>query len=498
MRSLIGLVALAFSGTFDLAAASRCKPSSSIATTGTPTGTPVSTETPVSRIVKNLVSNGNFAERDPNDPTKAPNYKVDGEGKIVEGQGHTGDGSTERGCIELQARQSGSATKRKRAVGPSARISQDLFHLDVRTPYTVRFFYAVVTAPSSLNICQLNAYLGTNGFFSTWIFSIGSSVTWSTVLLQTNAPQAAASLSVSITCFNSGNAAVYVDSIFMSNQVTPANINEFAIDYGTPATSATSTTSIGGSTAGLSSTSSAGASSTTSSSISSTTTSSTTSSSIASTATSSTTPFSISSTTTSSTTSFSASDTETSTAESTSLSTPSYTSLSDFETWPQESTPVPTTTSETWLPNNSPVSSTPSTGAGSAVQTTTASTGTEDANDGTTSTPSSSSTSSQSTTGSSGDTTQTPQSPTATASSASSTTSDSSVCPAGIDAPGGCTAKRGVPTQTVSLPGIGDVPDGVEPQADRTCWAYGVKKNGWWDTDETGGPQNTIEDCALL
>ncbi|KAH6873835.1 hypothetical protein B0T10DRAFT_416214 [Thelonectria olida] len=426
MRCFVGLVALALLGTFDPATAGRCKPSN--------------------LVVKNLVSNGNFRERDPNDSSGIPGFTVVGLSERIEGEGYTGDGSTEKSCVRIQA-SNVAGSKHKRASAVTAGISQDLFNLDPQTLYTVRFFYAIVTGPSSLNICQLNAYLGTNRFFSSWILSMGQSISWATVLLQTNVLQSEAPISIYLSCFSGGVSMIYIDSIFLSNQVTPANINRFSIDFGngdassgpiTTATSATAT-STSDSSNSLSSISSSGTGA---------------------------------GTTTSETSSTDTTVSETSTSTSSETSSPDTTTPESSTTVSETSSYSETITESTSTPKSTNVSHTPS---GTSLP-------------GTPSNEAASSTSTDSTS-------------TTTTSSSSSMTSDGSVCPVGIDPPGGCTARPGMPSQSVSIVGINpfSFSDGQEPQVDRTCWAFGVKKNGYFgQTYNSNNRQNSIEDCALL
>ncbi|KAH7265633.1 uncharacterized protein BKA55DRAFT_672451 [Fusarium redolens] len=231
MRSLLALAALALSGTLDLAAASVCKPRASHLSSATTDLTPSDTatsaaasETAGSIVIKSVVDGGGFSVAPPEGGV--PGFTVQGDGGIVVGPGYKGDGSKDSGCLSLRA-----SGDKKRDLGSFAGVAQSLDQLSLTRPYTVRFFYLVVTAPS-LNFCRLTASLGSQTFFQTWIISFGTSVQWGMALEQVTAAQRSAALSISMNCIVGGSAQVYVDSLFMSNQVTPATIDDHPLDLG--------------------------------------------------------------------------------------------------------------------------------------------------------------------------------------------------------------------------------------------------------------------------
>ncbi|KAK2132069.1 hypothetical protein NOF04DRAFT_1211315 [Fusarium oxysporum II5] len=230
MRSAFALTGLAILCNFNVALAGPCKPHGATSHTEATVTTagPTTSETKGPLVVKNVIGNGNFALRDPTNPSNIPNYTVEGQGQIVENKGYTGDGSKETGCVELQA--ANSPPGRKRAIGNIVSISQQLDSLDIKKKYTVRFFYAVVTA-SQINVCTLSASIAGHQFYTSTILSIGTAIDWNTVLEQTDVPNTQGAFSVSVNCPIGGVAAIYVDSIFMSNQVTPQTINDISIDY---------------------------------------------------------------------------------------------------------------------------------------------------------------------------------------------------------------------------------------------------------------------------
>lgn len=237
MRSAFALTGLTILCNFGVALAGPCKPHATVTTSA-----PTTSETKGPVVVKNVIGNGNFAVRDSTNPSNIPNYTVEGQCQIVENKGYTGDGSEEKGCVELQA--ANNPPGRKRAIGNIVSISQQLDSLDIKKKYTVRFFYAVVTA-SQINVCTLSASIAGHQFYTSTILSIGTAIDWNTVLEQTDVPETQGAFSVSVNCPIGGIAAIYVDSIFMSNQVTPETINDVSIDFGDGTEVASTTTSSG-------------------------------------------------------------------------------------------------------------------------------------------------------------------------------------------------------------------------------------------------------------
>ncbi|EEU35632.1 uncharacterized protein NECHADRAFT_22227, partial [Fusarium vanettenii 77-13-4] len=239
MRSLVALAALALSGTANLAAASVCRPknptstlASNLASTSTATGSEP-TQTGALPKVRNLASNGNMGEIDPDDPTAFPDWDVEGECKIVGGQGRPEPGSNERGAAAMSASNTGSG---KRDMGISVSISQTIANLDLTTPYTIRFYYLVVTSPQAINLCELTAYLGGAVFHQSWVFSQGTAISWNEVLKSVQPAQVNAPLRIGMNCLLGGGATILVDSVFISNLVTPETINDFVIDFGNSGT----------------------------------------------------------------------------------------------------------------------------------------------------------------------------------------------------------------------------------------------------------------------
>ncbi|KAF5710933.1 hypothetical protein FMUND_9284 [Fusarium mundagurra] len=238
MRSILALAALA---AVDFVAGSACKPKSSTTIpsliSSSTDATSSSTATTVVTLpkVRNLATNGNMAEIDPNNPLSVPDWEVDGDARIVGGAGREEPGSNERGCAAMSASNTGDG---KRALGISVSISQSMSNLNLATPYTIRFYYLIVTSPAAINLCQLTGFLGGSVFYQNWVFSTGTAVSWNEVLQAVTPAQVNAPLRIAMNCLMGGGATVLVDSVFISNAVTPQNINNFAVNFGNTGTGA--------------------------------------------------------------------------------------------------------------------------------------------------------------------------------------------------------------------------------------------------------------------
>lgn len=356
----------------------------------------------------------------------------------------------------------------------------------------------MVTA--SINICAISASIGGSQFYTSTILSIGQAIDWNTALTQTDVPNAQGSFSVSVNCPIGGIAAIYVDSIFMSNQVTPETIDTVSIDFGDegsivssteasspPATSAVSneaspeaaTHAVPTESQPLGDTSSRPATLEPSTA---------------------TEPFSA-----------------------------IYTPSSDTE----PATKKPSTATELYSATYDPTSATEPavSGVSTSIDINTFSPSTEVWSGSQTLTYSSASAPTQESTSKDGpstmsgpathdpttetdsdiktltwnpttDTVHGPATETySPATTESSSPSGSRVCPAGAPPPRYCTPVQPQATQMVSLPGHQETFDGENDGliVPRVCWAYGVPKTGMWGRVKSYKPrQNSIEDCALL
>ncbi|KAJ4220546.1 hypothetical protein NW759_007433 [Fusarium solani] len=238
MRSIVALAALALSGSVQLASASVCRPSATtdLATTTTSTSAPV---------VTNELKGAKFARRAPDGGIV--DFEGSGDAQHAD-EGYKGDGSKDNGCVQMHADSSP-----KRALGPDVGISQQVTGLNPSTPYTIRFYTAIVLYPQTTDSCFIRAYLGGDPFYEQALFTSGPTAAYSAVVKQASAPASSATFSIQMQCSGGSAAMIYVDSIFMSNQVTPQNIDDYDLvgdddDVESPTTTAGTETSQASST----------------------------------------------------------------------------------------------------------------------------------------------------------------------------------------------------------------------------------------------------------
>ncbi|EEU44474.1 uncharacterized protein NECHADRAFT_48802, partial [Fusarium vanettenii 77-13-4] len=145
------------------------------------------------------------------------------------------DGSPDDGCAAMRANGGGAAppTKAKRSLDTFAGMSTWLGFLRPSTKvlYTVQFYYAVINYGGGWNMCTVEAWLGNRYFYFNDHFVMGHSVGWNRVLTSVMADSTRANFGIWMDCWGSGYAELYVDSIFISNQVTPQNIDRFQLNF---------------------------------------------------------------------------------------------------------------------------------------------------------------------------------------------------------------------------------------------------------------------------
>ncbi|KAI8712253.1 hypothetical protein NCS52_01323000 [Fusarium sp. LHS14.1] len=222
MRFVGTFAALALAGSVS---AGPCRPgSSSTLSATTSSASATSTAGHGSGPIVNEIEGGDFRRRS-NSPSGISNFAVEGQGTYVQGGGYTGGGSTEQNCASLEAA-STQPGPGKRDVGQYAAISQQLTNLQAGSAYTVQFFYAVQSSAQS-GACRIEASFESNVFTSTPYFpSSNTPSSWASSTVSTNIQVTQGQMSFSLTCTSGGSAQVYIDSIFVSNQVTPETIGD--------------------------------------------------------------------------------------------------------------------------------------------------------------------------------------------------------------------------------------------------------------------------------
>ncbi|RFN54239.1 hypothetical protein FIE12Z_1365 [Fusarium flagelliforme] len=172
-------------------------------------------------IITNRAVNGRFAKRHPNSDNGVMGFETEGTVAHRNGDCFNDDSSQDDGCVALEI-----ASDRKRGMGSFAGISQQLLSGPRGTLlYTVQFYYAVVSVQGS-RPCTLDAYLGNQQVCSERLSASDSlSKSWQRVLTTVRADSHSTDFGITISCLGSGEAMVYVDSLFISNQVTADNID---------------------------------------------------------------------------------------------------------------------------------------------------------------------------------------------------------------------------------------------------------------------------------
>ncbi|CAG7557407.1 unnamed protein product [Fusarium equiseti] len=188
-------------------------------TTTTQLETTTTTEEAI--IITNRAVNGRFAKRHSNSEDGVMGFETEGSVAHRNGECFNDDSSSDDGCVTLEV-----ASDRKRGMGSFAGISQQLL-LGPRGTllYTVQFYYSVIGVQGSES-CTLDAYLGDQQVCSERLSTSDSlSNSWHRVLTTARADSHSTDFSITMSCIGSGEAMVYVDSVFISNQVTPDNID---------------------------------------------------------------------------------------------------------------------------------------------------------------------------------------------------------------------------------------------------------------------------------
>jgi len=182
-------------------------------------------------VITNAVVNGRFAKSS-NSGSGLVAWSEEGSVKQQKSDCYKADGSPDDGCAALGS-SSVPTDIRKRAFNGLGSIFQMLSNLapSTTTRYTVQFYYVVITVGQQS--CSINAYLGNRQFYTMGLFSSGGvSGSWNRVLTTVIADSRSANFGISMTCSGNGLALLYVDSVFVSNQVTPENIDQYELDFG--------------------------------------------------------------------------------------------------------------------------------------------------------------------------------------------------------------------------------------------------------------------------
>ncbi|KAM0190322.1 hypothetical protein ACHAPI_009573 [Fusarium lateritium] len=239
----VAFAALALSGALDMASAGPCKPraptdtsSAGVSMSETSSAEATISETvsvaadattlpepPAGSIIENSVTGGGMTSLDP--------FVIAGHVELNTKDGFTGDGSSDTSAAELMAPNSG-IRKRQNRRDDVAAIKQMLTNLDVRTQYTVQFYYYLRNPSQQVTSCVLEAFIGSQKFYTTDLLGTGASISYNQVLVSTRVTTSEAFLNVQITCTGDVSVSVLIDSIFVSNQVSVENIGDYRLGFG--------------------------------------------------------------------------------------------------------------------------------------------------------------------------------------------------------------------------------------------------------------------------
>ncbi|KAM0554798.1 hypothetical protein ACHAPJ_006870 [Fusarium lateritium] len=228
MRSVSALVALAFAGSFELAAASACKPSSSAQGDKTtesspvPSGTttksvPASSTTEGPIIITNAVTNGDFGGYDPSADGGIYAFQAGGDAKLLQGSGYQGDHTEERNCVQLKT---SSGNVKRDFASENPWIQQKLDEMEP-SDYTVRFWYTIISNAVA-DTCRIEGYYGGDQFGVTPYFPVTSNAAgdnWLEFIDSMPVTTTSGMVRFELVCVNGGSAEAYFDQVFVSNKV---------------------------------------------------------------------------------------------------------------------------------------------------------------------------------------------------------------------------------------------------------------------------------------
>ncbi|KAH7174919.1 uncharacterized protein B0J16DRAFT_310488 [Fusarium flagelliforme] len=174
-------------------------------------------------IITNAIEGGSFASRDPNSPSGLTNFKAEGNAEFHSGGCYKGDNSQDDGCAALTA--SGDPGSKRSLFGRMARIYQTVKSVP-RRKNTIQFFYHLTSGGD----CTVAARFGGSMFWSAAASTDAGS--WVKVIGQVEALDGSPIFDVSLTCNGAGSSSILVDSIFISDKVTPDTIGSVQLDFG--------------------------------------------------------------------------------------------------------------------------------------------------------------------------------------------------------------------------------------------------------------------------
>ena len=200
--------------------------------------------------------NGNFERYDPNWPGGIYGWNTTGDVQLIQGYGYSGNGSSSSSsaCVQLtDGGSSGSPNKKARQGQTLASIEQEMTNLNIETEYTLVFWYQILSC-SAANSCKVDAFYGSTLVDSTPYFPQTNPVQgnfWNEFVSSMPVETSSGFLNFVLDCANGAAAQIYVDDMFVSNQVTPNDVNSMTLIYTLDSNPSTSSSSIATQTSGL-------------------------------------------------------------------------------------------------------------------------------------------------------------------------------------------------------------------------------------------------------
>ncbi|CAF3518292.1 unnamed protein product [Fusarium graminearum] len=193
-----------------------------------PQSSSTTTEEEVITTLANSLAGGAFASRDPDSPSGLQDFGATGNAEFHSGGCYKADGSPDDGCASLTA---GESPNGKRGFFSRLASIYQTIRAAPRKKYTIQFVYLVNSAGSQ--DCVVTATFGDRQFYSLPATSPGGTrVNWARVLEQVATVNANPTFSISLECTGSGYSSILVDSIFVSDKVTPETIGNYHLEFG--------------------------------------------------------------------------------------------------------------------------------------------------------------------------------------------------------------------------------------------------------------------------
>ncbi|MCJ1281052.1 hypothetical protein MMC26_000370 [Xylographa opegraphella] len=244
-----GLLSTTSSGTGSSSAAPSGT-SGPLSTTSSGTGSSSSPSLTASgaATIYNAVGNGNFVYNASYPAGGLTVWSALGDATLVPGNAYHGDGNTGNYAVQFIAGSAATTGRKMRRQAPSAAapgIEQTIGNLSTTSTYTVSVWYYInetLAVNANPQNCAIDGSFDDIVFNSSYFASnTGQTSEWIQFLSTFTPSTSNGTLAFVVNCINGGSVQVLIDEIFVSDQVTPADINNMTLAFMAPPT--TSTTS---------------------------------------------------------------------------------------------------------------------------------------------------------------------------------------------------------------------------------------------------------------